>query len=305
MSKVSVLTTVYNEKVSQISRAIISVKNQLQPDLEIEYVIIVDNPDYKNLDELTTFIKNIQTTNFYINLVVNKNNLKLAKSLNKGINLCTSDSIARLDADDWMNNGRLSKQYKLLKDSNSDIVYTDSLELDNETKKREYVASVDSKKIYRLLPLRNVICHSSVMFLKNSVQKVGMYRDLVPAEDYDLWLRMSNANQKFSYIDEPLTSREIRKNSVSNANIYYQMQMAIFVRQLNKNGHTLSIDEEKLDKVRKSEHISKNSWAFKFWQENGLKKIIMGISSPFILKVLFNDLKYRASLFLLQIKCIL
>lgn len=298
MTKISVLTTVYNESVSQVLRSITSVKQQSHSGLYVEHIVIIDNPKYRYTGILNKFRDEYKTNNYLLKIIVNKKNIGLAQSLNKAIENSSFELVARLDADDWMNDNRLLQQSDMLKMKNYDVIYTDTYIHESKNVEPKYVQSVSGKYINSLLPLRNFIPHSSVMFKKSAIVEVGLYRDLVPAEDYDLWLRLMNNRKRFLHIAKPLTSREIRMESISNSDLNLQIRMANFVRAINKKNHTkfmkLSDKPKKLDDHIKLNYINKKIKQFR--TSSGIKKIIIGLSSYFILKTSITDMVYKLKL---------
>lgn len=297
MAKISVLTTVYNEDFEQVERAIKSVKDQTDQNLDVEHVIIVDNPEYKYIEKLKYLGNTLSNKKFHTNIIQNSKNLGLSKSLNKAIFLSSAEILARLDSDDWMNKNRLAKQFHVLEARHADIVYSDTLLLASESKEPTYSKSLSSDRISSLLPFKNFISHSSVMFLKSSIISVGMYRELEPAEDYDLWLRFKNSGKIFAYIDEPLTLREIRYNSVSNSNLYYQIKMASYVRKLNRKIFRVVKYRDKLGLPKNLKNQKKlqkiNLKINKFRSEQGTKKVAIGLSSLFIMRMSIDDVLYK------------
>ncbi|MGO2163774.1 MAG: glycosyltransferase [Streptococcus thermophilus] len=304
MTKISVLTTIYNETFFQVKRAIQSVKSQSGQNFVVEHVIVIDNPQYKDMKQLSKLSNALNSRNFYTNIVQNERNLGLSQSLNKAIEISSSDILARLDSDDWMSHGRLCTQYQSLITMNADIVYTDTLLSRVDRRENEYVSALGADKINKLLPLKNFISHSSVMFLKPAVISVGKYRKLEPAEDYDLWLRLKNAGKKFAYVSEPLTIREIRSDSISNSNLYYQIKMAKFVRKLNKHHEKNLQDVMKIPQNLKNRHklekINKKISAFR--ASEGLKKLCLGLSSVFIIRTSLNDVYFKCVLINMNLK---
>ena len=88
---VSVLMPVYNAG-SYLDDAINSVLNQSYTNFEL---IIVNDGSTDNTEEIINKYKNEKVQYF-----VNPSNIKLIKTLNKGVDLCTGKYIARMDADD-------------------------------------------------------------------------------------------------------------------------------------------------------------------------------------------------------------
>ncbi|WP_424571659.1 glycosyltransferase [Weissella soli] len=303
MIKVSVLTTVYNETWMQVLRAINSVEKQVTEELSIEHIIVVDNPTYQYRDNLYSLRDQVASHNFKIMIIENSTNRGLATSLNIAIDASTSDILARLDADDWMNDNRLNQQLTVLQLKHADIVYTDTLLFTQGIKQPKYIPSSDSGLIKKALPISNFISHSSVMFWKPAITEVGMYRHVEPAEDYDLWLRLRNKNKIFAYIDKPLTSREVRNDSISNSNLYYQIMMARFVRRINRTRQISQTGISDVPKNLSTEKLHKINRKIKnFRSAKGIKKVLLGILSGFILRTSLNDVYFRIVVFLYKVK---
>lgn len=232
MVDVSVVTTVFNETPIQIERMVKSVGEQTFKGL-IELIVVVDNVDLKNIDYL---LEPFLRDKVELTIIYNEENLGLAKSLNKGISLAKGLFIARLDSDDWMDATRIEKQYLALKKVVNGISFTESEEIDFSTNtriQRKYRGDAINS-VRKLLIPENKLIHSTVMFRKTSVNTVGNYRQLEPAEDYDLWLRFFDKNVHFVVLPEVLVFREVRMNSISNSNMYRQHKAADYVRTLHR-----------------------------------------------------------------------
>ena len=112
---VSVIMSVYNEKESWLIESIESMLNQSYRSLE--FIIILDNPDNKKLENI---IENYSSRDSRIRYFKNGENLGLVRSLNKALSHVEGDFIARMDADDISMPGRIEKQFNYLK-SHPDI----------------------------------------------------------------------------------------------------------------------------------------------------------------------------------------
>jgi|GEM_PF-6927391 len=291
MIKISVLTTVYNELFQQIRRCIISTKNQSSVEINVEHIIVIDNPTYPYIEKLNDLIKEVNNDFFQVILMINSENIGIANSLNKAIINSSSNLLAKLDADDWMNEGRLYKQSKLFKDSNLDVSYTDTILFDEKNKKIRCETSFDEKMLYKLLPIKNIISHSSVMFRKQSLLDIGMYRNLQPAEDYDLFLRLLKSGKKFIYLPEALTSREIRGNSISHSDLYYQMNMAKFVKKVNNSSKLSLADKPLKENTARSKRINRRINQFR--RSNGFRKLGVGLLSLYIIEDNIESLYFK------------
>ena len=112
MCLVSVIMSTYKEEEIFLRQAIESILDQTYKDFE--YIIILDNPDndlhIKIIEEYTNIDKRIK---FYIN----KKNIGLTASLNKGLELAKGIYICRMDADDISISNRIENQKKYLEEN--------------------------------------------------------------------------------------------------------------------------------------------------------------------------------------------
>lgn len=102
--KVTVLMSEYNTKEEELRASIESILNQTYKDFEL--LIIDDCSDKKSTDIIESYKDD------RIKLIHNEKNLGLAKSLNEGLELATTDYIIRMDTDDIAHVDRIEKQIK-------------------------------------------------------------------------------------------------------------------------------------------------------------------------------------------------
>ena len=107
---ISVIMATYNN-AKYISKTVESILNQSFTDFE--FIIINDCSKDNTLKILSRF------DDKRINIINNKKNLGLYKSLNVGFNSSSGDFIARIDADDIAFPNRLQVQYDYLKSNPS------------------------------------------------------------------------------------------------------------------------------------------------------------------------------------------
>lgn len=208
---VSVLMSCYNAE-RWLSEAINSVLNQTFRDFEF---IIVDDG---SVDKTLTLIHEYAAVDDRI-VVIKKPNSGLSDSLNVGIERARGIWIARLDADDICEPTRLERQIELAR-SNPALVFigTGLTIIDEDGKKlktHSYPAS-HAALVQSLGGIRKFPPHSSAFYRATTVKAIGGYRGkLSRAEDWDLWLRLSELGQ-LACLQAPLL--QIRKHTAQISN---------------------------------------------------------------------------------------
>lgn len=199
----SVLMSVYkNDKLEFVKTALESIVNQTRKPNEI--VLVVDGPvDTK----LVQWLQNYEKQNKTFQLIVLEENLGLGNALEIGLNRCSYDLVARMDADDISVENRFEKQVsEFEKDENLSIVGGQIEEFMGTTNHIIGVRKVplQDEEIKEYMKARCPFNHMTVMFRKKEVQKVGGYMEWHFNEDYYLWLRMYLANCHFKNLENTL-----------------------------------------------------------------------------------------------------
>ena len=147
--KVTVLMPVYNGE-KYLNQAIDSILTQTFSDFE--FLIIEDG----STDQSAEIIKSYSDSR--IKLVCNDKNLKLAATLDKGLELSRGEYVARMDCDDISLRERLERQVEYL-NSNNDICLVGSgfkLISDNKVDVISYEFSGIRKKILKDSPVNQI-----------------------------------------------------------------------------------------------------------------------------------------------------
>jgi hypothetical protein len=128
--------------------------------------------------------------------------------------------IAILDHDDLMREDRLQLQFDFL-ESHPDISAIGSSvqlidELGNATSYKQYETNPENIRL--AIFHKNPMAHPATMIRRSALIRVGGYRDFYDtAEDYDLWLRLSEFSS-LSNLAEPLTYYRIHNSQVTHTN---------------------------------------------------------------------------------------
>lgn len=234
---ISVLMSVFNERLEWVKQAVDSMVQQTY--LEIELIIIVDNPDI-NI-KTKDYLREVETADNRVKILWNSVNLGLAKSLNKALNIASGKYIARMDADDISDCERLSKELKFLEDNDYDLVSANKINIDENGN----VLAADppvSREPSQTLQYSNIIVHPLVLVKTDVMKEMNGYRLLLNSEDFDLWLRIIDKGYKIGILHEYLLKYRIRKNSASIGRQLEQYYINKYVLRLMKERKRKGVD---------------------------------------------------------------
>lgn len=153
---------------------------------------------------------------------------ELSFSLSLGIHLAKGELIARMDADDISFDDRLQKQMDFMASNPRVVVLGTQYEIidQNGLVINRVKLPLSNNEIKRKMYFTNPICHPSVVFRRKDILKVGAYLGGLHAEDYDLWVRLSNFPD-IEFANLPTTHLQYRSlgigNARSNRNAYATM----------------------------------------------------------------------------------
>lgn len=208
--KISIILPTYNGSGS-ISKAIESALAQTFTDFEL---IIINDASKDNTGDI---VKNFAKNDSRIVYVRNEQNLRLQKTLNKGLSLARGEYIARIDDDDiWIDKNKLKIQADFL-DKNTDYVlvgtFYNKVNEKGEILPSNKLPTLDSE-IRKVILSYNPFGHSTVMLRKKEIMSLGGYSEdkkTLHMEDYDLWLKIGTVG-KFAIIDT-ITTNYLSKNN--------------------------------------------------------------------------------------------
>jgi glycosyltransferase involved in cell wall biosynthesis len=152
-----------------------------------------------------------------------KQNTGLPDSLNVGLAQAKAPWIARLDADDLAEPTRFAEQLAFVRTHSKVIlVGTGFTEIDGngDTLAVHHMPTANHQIKSNLVRGRHYLIHSSTLYSREAVKKVGGYRPRARlAEDLDLWLRLSTEHD-FACIDKPLIRYRKHLNQISRDQAY-------------------------------------------------------------------------------------
>lgn len=221
--KVSIVMPVYNQE-KYVSKAIESILTQTFEDFEF---LIIDDGSSDGTLEILRGYKDPR-----MRIVVNKANIGLTKSLNKGLGVALGKYIARQDGDDISLPKRLEKQFRFLeKHREYGLVGCCCHKIDSAGNVTgSIMVPTRHHDIAQALVKTNQFVHSSVMFRKECIEKLGPYDEtLIYSQDYELWLRISSF-YKVANLKEVLHCWRYSETGISRVRFEEQEEYARLIR---------------------------------------------------------------------------
>ena len=195
---ITVLMTVYNAQ-RYVDVAIRSVRDQTFRDFE--FVIIDDG----STDASLSIMRRHAAVDDRIRIIT-RGNTGIVRALNEGLEAAQGELIARMDADDQSDVRRLEMQVDQFMQNPALVALgSNAIAIDPQGRRLGYapVPLTHEEIEHCHLCGTSSMYHPAVMMRREAVMCVGAYRDLCPAEDYDLWLRLGEIG-RLANLPEPL-----------------------------------------------------------------------------------------------------
>ena len=221
MPEVSVVMAVRNGGCF-VAEAVASILSQTLRDLEL---VIIDDG---STDHTPEFLAGLTDSRV---VLITQPPHGLAGALNRGAAAARSTLVARMDADDVSLPDRLEKQVTFMQEHPEVALLGTAVRHINETGAvtGEWCPPLDDISIRRGLIRANLFAHPSVVFRREPFLRMGGYRDLPFAQDYDLWLRMA-ARHRVANLAEPLVLRRHTKGQFGSHRETQQARWALRAR---------------------------------------------------------------------------
>ena len=240
MPKISVIMPVYNGE-KYLREAIDSILNQTFSDFEF----IIINDDSK--DSTEEIIKSYDDNR--IVYLKNEQNLGVAGTLNRGLDIAKGEYIARMDADDISMPQRFEKQVAYL-DKNQDVgVLGSNVIVFTETEENKTEFPCNEKDVRIHLFINSQLAHPTVMTRRSLVED-GIYRydsTWEGREDYELWTRIVQKS-KICNLPEPLLRYRKHSLQVTKKTDGHKLEKHAVLKHkfLNEMGICVSLDEARI-----------------------------------------------------------
>lgn len=240
---VSVLIPCFNAE-KYVEDAVRSIMTQTYQNLEI---VLIDDCSTDTTPQILEKLKNEDNR---IKIYRNEENLKLIKTLNKGITLCSGEYIARMDSDDISLPTRIEEQVKFLNE-NSDYSIVSTMfytfkELSG--KKNLYINPVHNEELRAFLLFKSGICHPASMIRKTLFTELNLEfeAEYLHVEDYALWSK-AMYKTKLANLDKPLLYYRVHESQISTIHEDKQLKNKRKVFVIHSKELGMSIDEHSLD----------------------------------------------------------
>ena len=222
---VSVILPVYNASTF-LKESIDSVLNQTYTNFEL---IIINDASTDDSDIIISSYDDSRICHFK-----NSENLKLIKTLNKGIYLAKGKYIARMDADDICYPNRLEEQISFLENNPEYILVGSSAKVIDERgiEKNDLVYFSEHEDIVFASLFYSPIIHPSAVIRKGGLDDFNLKYDesYIHVEDYELWTRMLFFG-KFKNLKKNLLKYRVHSTQISTLHNSEQLKMNKLIQQ--------------------------------------------------------------------------
>lgn len=300
MCMVSVIMSTFNEEIYYVKQAVESILEQTYTDFE--FIIVLDNPDNKELNNCVLEYEKIDNR---VKVIKNKINIGLANSLNKAINIAKGEYIVRMDADDISHKQRIECEINYLIHNDLDLVGALKQDIDQEGNiiLKQNNKKIPDELISKMLTLYDCIPHPTWLVKRDIYILLDGYRELARSQDYDFLLRARKKNIRMGVCDMILLQYRVNPNGISNSQPLKQKLVAKYLSDHYKIIEKITIDEIK-------EYIEKNATEEendKYIKANNLYTEAKSISKkrPFIAVALIVKACRKSKFFLSNFEIIL
>jgi glycosyltransferase involved in cell wall biosynthesis len=173
---------------------------------DFEFVIINDGSTDNSLEILRGYARRDDRIR-----LISRPNTGYVAALNEGLGVARGEFVARIDADDLADPRRLELQVARMRSEPQLVALgSNALAIDEDGYMiGEYAVPLTHEEIETAhLRGSSSIHHPAVMLRPEAVKRVGGYRkELMPCEDFDLWLRLGEVGRVANLPEKLLTKR--------------------------------------------------------------------------------------------------
>lgn len=237
--KLTVVMAVHNNQKT-LQSAVKSILNQTYKDFK--FIIIND----ASTDGSSTTLTKFALDDKRIKIIINKNQLGLTRSLNKGLKEVKTQYIARMDTDDISLPKRLEKQLEFMEKHPQIMLLGTAAYLINDREKQLGLKrfSSDYQTLRRQVLHHCPFIHPTWMFRRSLLRQIGNYNEKFPfAQDYEFILRLFASHQAVNLPQPLLKYRVDSPSAISLKNLKQQEKLALKARFLALTTYGYPISE--------------------------------------------------------------
>lgn len=200
--KVSVIMSEYNTEEKHLRQSIESILNQSFRNFE--FIIINDGSSNKLIDIVNSY------EDERVRIINNKENLGLARSLNRGIEASRGKYLVRMDTDDISHKNRIEKQLKFIENNPEYSVVGTSINLITDGDKK-YPKHMEGEIDKTAFVNGTIPVHPTVIMNKEDVLEIGMYQttNVNRSEDFVLWAELLLADKRIYILNNILVDYRV------------------------------------------------------------------------------------------------
>ena len=225
------MSVYHKEKPNYLVECLESIhKSTIMPN---QIVIVKDGPLTEELDKI---IDDFASKYDNYKILPLEQNVGLGIALNKGLEVCDHELVARMDTDDICLEKRFEEQLKEFeKDDSLSLVggyITEFIDTpDNIVSTRK--VPIEKQSLIKYSKKRNPINHVTVMFKKSAIIEVGGYQKVkdVGYEDYDLWIRLLMANKNVKNVDKVFVNVRVGEDMYKRRGDKKRLKTALYFRK--------------------------------------------------------------------------
>jgi len=208
---------IWNPNPEYLRKSIDSILGQTHDNIEVLLVFDKSNPE---TDNAALALLEQYHDEHRLRVYMRHRRCGLSNAINFGIESSKGDYIARMDGDDISLPTRLEESFCHMGAKNAHLVGTWAYVIDEKDRIiGRHTLPYDSKEIRRLIILHNCFLHSSVLFRRNLISKIGFYNpSFHGAEDYELYMRAIGRGYRLLNVPEYLIYLRESTSSITRGN---------------------------------------------------------------------------------------
>ena len=174
--------------------------------------------------------------------IISRPNKGLSASLNEAIAYASAPFIARMDADDVSMPDRLEAQLQYLADNPDVVMVGGQIRriVKGQAESTSQLPLEHDDIVAALLRGQHAICHSTVLIRRSALDRIGGYWEHGVAEDWDLYLRLSEVG-RIANLDRHLLDYTFHESGI-NASSMLKVRVNIALAVRNHYRRTCGLD---------------------------------------------------------------